>query len=141
MSGGQTLDAQASYETTRIAEGVYQFRWQAHNGFFVVTPAGVLAVDPISMEAAAQYAPEIKKVAPDAPLRAIVYSHEDADHATGAAALMSAMGASVPIIAQRNAVPNLAWAASPDLPVPTLTSEALANPEALEFFRDWGALE
>ncbi len=121
LSGGQALDAQASYETTRIAEGVYQFRWQAHNGFFVVTPAGVLAVDPISMEAAAQYAEEIKMVAPNAPLRAIVYSHEDADHATGAPALMSAMGVSVPIIAQRNAVSNLARAASPDLPVPTLT--------------------
>ncbi len=121
LSGGRTLDAQAAYETTRIAEGVYQFRWQNHNGFFVVTPAGVLAVDPISMEAAAQYAEEIKRLAPDAPLRAIVYSHEDADHATGAPALMSAMGVSVPIIAQRNAVPNLARAASPDLPVPTLT--------------------
>ncbi len=120
LSGGQKLDAQAGYETTRIAEGVYQFRWQAHNGFFVVTPAGVLAVDPISVEAAAQYAEEIKKVAPNAPLRAIVYSHEDADHATGAPALMSAMGVSVPIIAQRNAVPNLARTASPDLPVPTL---------------------
>ncbi len=121
LSTGQTLEAQANYETTRIAEGVYQFRWQAHNGFFVVTPAGVLAVDPISVEAAAQYAEEIKKVAPNAPLRAIVYSHEDADHATGASALMSAMGVSVPIIAQRNAVPNLARAASADLPVPTLT--------------------
>ena len=120
-SGGHALDAQANYETTRIAEGVYQFRWQAHNGFFVVTPAGVLAVDPISMEAAAQYAEEIKRVAPNAPLRAIVYSHEDADHATGAPALMSAMGVSVPIIAQRNAVPALTRGASPDLPVPTIT--------------------
>ena len=31
------------------------------------------------------------------------------------------MGESVPIIAQRNAVPTLARAASPDLPVPTVT--------------------
>ena len=121
LSGGRTLDAQAGYETTRIAEGVYQFLWQAHNGFFVVTSEGVLAVDPISMEAAAQYAEEIRRVAPNAPLLAIVYSHEDADHATGAPALMSAMGVSVPIIAQRNAAPNLARAASRDLPVPTVT--------------------
>ena len=28
--------AQAEYETTRIADGVYQFRYQGHNGFFVV---------------------------------------------------------------------------------------------------------
>ena len=121
LSSGQALEAQAGYETTRIAEGVYQFRWQNHNGFFVVAPTGVLAVDPISVEAAAQYAEEIRKVAPNAPLRAIVYSHEDADHATGAPALMSAMGVSVPIIAQRNSVPNLARAANPDLPAPTLT--------------------
>ena len=113
--------AQVDYETTRIAEGVYQFRWQGHNAFFVVTPTGVLAVDPISMEAAAQYAEEISKVAPNVPLRAIVYSHEDADHATGAPALMSAMGVSVPIIAQRNALKNLARVANPDLPAPTLT--------------------
>ena len=121
LSGGQAVGAQTAYETTRIADGVYQFRWQAHNGFFVVTPTGVIAVDPISMEAASQYAEEIKRVAPGAPLRAIVYSHEDADHASGAPALMRAMGATVPIIAQRNAVPNLTRSANPDLPVPTLT--------------------
>jgi hypothetical protein len=28
LSGGQRLGAQADYETTRIAEGVCQFRWQ-----------------------------------------------------------------------------------------------------------------
>lgn len=118
-----SLVAQAAdYETTRIADGVYQFRWQGHNGFFVVTPSGVLAADPISPEAAAQYAREIKKVAPDAPLLAIVYSHEDADHATGAPALMEGMGVPwVPIIAQRNAAPNIARAGSTDLPVPTVT--------------------
>lgn len=123
LFGASSLVAQASdYETTRIADGIYQFRWQSHNGFFVVTPAGVLAADPISVEAAAQYAREIKKVAPDAPLLAIVYSHEDADHATGASALMEGMGvSSVPIIAQRNAAPNIARAGSVDLPVPTVT--------------------
>ena len=121
LSNGRPLAAQANYETTRIAEGVYKFRWQNHNGFFVVAPTGVLAVDPISVAAAAQYAEEIKKVAPNAPLRAIVYSHEDADHATGAPALMSAMGVTVPIIAQRNAVPNLVRRADSDLPAPTVT--------------------
>jgi hypothetical protein len=29
---------QPSFETTRVAEGVYQFRWQAHNALFVTTP-------------------------------------------------------------------------------------------------------
>ncbi len=109
------------YETTRIADGVYQFRWQEHNAFFVVTSAGVVAVDPISREAAAQYANEIKKVAPDAPLLMVVYSHQDADHATGAPTLMSEMGQTVPIIAHRNSVAAIRAAASEDLPAPTVT--------------------
>src|SRR5688572_33215679 len=54
---------QPRFETTTIADGVYQFRWQGHNAFFVVTDAGVVAVDPISLEAAATYAAEIKRVA------------------------------------------------------------------------------
>ena len=120
--GPVMAEAQTSnYETTRIADGVFQFRWQAHNGFFVVTPAGVVAVDPISPEAAMQYAREIRKVAPDAPLLAIIYSHQDADHATGAPALMSEMGQSVPILAHRNSVAAIAAAGSADLPVPTVT--------------------
>ena len=117
MAEAQTPD----YETTRIADGVFQFRWQAHNGFFVVTPAGVVAVDPISPEAAMQYAREIRKVAPAAPLLAIIYSHQDADHATGAPALMSEMGQSVPILAHRNSVAAIAAVGSADLPVPTVT--------------------
>jgi glyoxylase-like metal-dependent hydrolase (beta-lactamase superfamily II) len=118
---GSRASAQSDYETTRIAEGVYQYRWQAHNGFFVVTPEGVVAFDPISVDAATQYALEIQRVAPGVPLRAIVYSHSDADHATGARALMDGMGREVPIIAQRRAAPRVRAAGSPDLPEPTIT--------------------
>ena len=113
--------AQENYETTRIADGVYQFRWVGHNGFFVVTPAGVVAVDPISSEAAVRYAAEIQRVAPGAPLAAIIYSHQDADHATGAPALMREMGQEVPILAHRNAAAPLREAAEADLPPPTNT--------------------
>ncbi len=40
----QQLGAQ-NFETTTIAEGVYQFRHQSHNGLFVVTPEGVVAFE------------------------------------------------------------------------------------------------
>ena len=111
-----------NHETTRVAEGVYRFRWQGHNGLFVVTPAGVVAFDPISPQAAAAYATEIKRVAPGASLRAIVYSHSDADHATGARALMAGMGQQgVAIIAHEAAVPHIRRAADPELPLPTVT--------------------
>ena len=120
--GPLEVDAQGpDYETTHVADGVYQYRWQGHNGFFVVTPVGVVAVDPISPEAATQYAKEIKKVAPDAPLVAVIYSHQDADHATGAPALMSEMGQTVPIIAHRNSVAAIQAGGNAVLPAPTVT--------------------
>lgn len=113
---------QTPYETTRVADGVYRFRWQSHNGLFVVAPRGVIAVDPISSQAAATFASEIKRVAPGVPLAAIVYSHSDADHATGAPALMAGMNQqNVPIIAHEAAVAPIQRAASADLPPPTIT--------------------
>ena len=116
------LQAQADFETTEVARGVYQFRWQAHNGLFVSTPAGVVAFDPIGVEAAGQFAREIQRTLPGAQLTAVVYSHSDADHATGAAALIAGMGQEdVPIIAHENAVAPIVERGSADLPPPTVT--------------------
>lgn len=114
-------DAPPQFETTEVADGVYQFRWIGHNALFAVTSEGVFAFDPISVEAAATYAEEIRRVAPDAELAAIVYSHNHADHATGAEVLREAFGADVPIYAHRNADAPLREAANPDLPPPTAT--------------------
>lgn len=114
-------DAPPQFETTAVAEGVYQFRWIGHNALFAVTSEGVFAFDPISVEAAATYAEEIRRVAPGAELAAIVYSHNHADHATGAEVLREAFGADVPIYAHRNADAPLREAADPDLPPPTAT--------------------
>ncbi len=115
--GAQTPE----YEATRIAEGVYQFRYRSHNGFFVVAGDGVVAVDPISVEAASRYAEEIRRVAPGAKLHAVVYSHDHADHATGANVLRRELGPDAPIIAHVAAHAKIAAAANPDLPPPTLT--------------------
>jgi cyclase len=112
---------QPQFETTTIADGVYQFRWQGHNAFFVVTDAGVVAVDPISLEAAAAYAAEIKRVAPGKPLRAVVYSHHHSDHATGAAVLRGAFGGTAPIIAHANAHARIVAQPDTALPPPDVT--------------------
>ncbi len=122
LPGGAAAQDTPSYETTRIAEGVRAFRWNFHNGLFVVAPEGVVVVDPISEDAAAQMAREIRSVAPDAPLRAIVYSHDHADHATGAAALRAALDApDAPIIAHEAAAPKLLERDDPALPPPDVT--------------------
>ncbi len=118
----QTSVAQVpEFETSRIADGVYQFRYRGHNGLFVVTSDGVVAIDPINTQASAHYAAEIKRVAPGQPLLAIVYSHDHADHATGANVLRSAFDSEGPVIAHTNAAPKVAAAGSADLPVPDLT--------------------
>ena len=106
---------------TQVADGVYQYNAGSHNAFFVDTDGGVVAFDPISMEAAAGLATGIRAAAPDKPLAAIVYSHSDADHATGAPVLREAFGRDVPIIAQENAFPIITERGDPDLPPPDLT--------------------
>ena len=112
---------QPQFETTEISAGVYQFRFQSHNGFFVVSDGGVVAFDPISTAAAERYAAEIQRVAPEKPLLAIVYSHHHADHATGGNVLAAAFDTDAPIIAHERARIELDRAADPDLPAPDLT--------------------
>jgi len=110
------------YETTEIAAGVYQFRWNRHNALFVTAPGQVVAFDPIGTEAAAAFAGEIQRVAPGSELAAIVYSHSDADHSAGATTLMAAFGQeNVPIIAQERAVDPIRKRGDPDHPAPTVT--------------------
>ena len=107
--------------TSQVADGVFWYNAGTHNAFFVDTDDGVVAVDPISMEAAAGLAAAIRSAVPDKPLAAIVYSHSDADHATGAPALRAEFGDDVPIIAQENALPVILERGDPDLPPPDLT--------------------
>jgi len=111
----------ARFETTVVADGVYRFRFVGHNTLFVSTGEGVVAFDPISVEAATTYVQEIREHVPGATLAAVVYSHRDADHASGAEVLRRALGAEAPIIAHRNAEAPLQEAMDPDLPAPDST--------------------
>src|SRR5207344_3050569 len=78
---------QPMFATTKVdgTDNVYVFRYQNHQAMFVVTPAGVIATDPISYgrpQAAVAYVAEIKKVT-DKPIKYLVYSHHHYDHAAG----------------------------------------------------------
>lgn len=107
---------QADYATTRIDDGVYMFRYDSHNTMFVVTGEGVIAFDPISVEAARVYKSEIARIT-STPIRLIVYSHHHADHITGAAELAT----DVPILAHERCYEHLATEPSPDILLPTRT--------------------
>src|SRR5207344_329311 len=75
---------QPTFATTKVTDNVYYFRYQGHQSMFIVTPDGVIATDPISENrpAAEAYLAEIRKIT-QAPIRYVVYSHQDPDHIAG----------------------------------------------------------
>jgi len=72
--------------STRKVDGtdnVYIFRYGGHQSMFVVTPAGVIATDPISyLRPAKPYIDAIKAVT-DKPIKYVSYSHHHYDHIAG----------------------------------------------------------
>jgi glyoxylase-like metal-dependent hydrolase (beta-lactamase superfamily II) len=75
------------YATTKVegTDNVYIFRNGGHQAMFVVTPAGVIATDPIAYgrpNGGQLYVDEIRKVT-DKPIKYVVYSHHHFDHIAG----------------------------------------------------------
>jgi glyoxylase-like metal-dependent hydrolase (beta-lactamase superfamily II) len=69
-------------EITKLAGEVYRVRNQNHYSVFAVTPAGVIATDPINADAARWLKAEIARRFQQ-PVRYLVYSHDHADHISG----------------------------------------------------------
>ena len=116
LLAGPAWPQQPEYQTTQIGDDVYMFRYQSHNAMFVATGEGVVAFDPISVEAARIYRDEIARVTAE-PVVAIVYSHHHADHITGAAELAP----NVPIYAHALCYQHLAAEPGADIPLPNRT--------------------
>jgi glyoxylase-like metal-dependent hydrolase (beta-lactamase superfamily II) len=70
-------------EITKIAGEVYRFRNNFHYSVFAVTPAGIIATDPLNAAAATWLKEEMKKRWPDKTIKFVVYSHDHADHISG----------------------------------------------------------
>ena len=97
---------QVPFETRKLTDNAYVFRYGGHQALFVVTPAGVIATDPIAFlrpVAATTYIEEIRKIT-QAPIRYLVYSHHHYDHIAGGKPFKDA-GARV--VAHRNAKARL----------------------------------
>ena len=69
-------------EITKIAGEIHRFRNANHYSVFAVTPAGVIATDPINADAARWLKAEIARRF-NQPIRYVVYSHDHADHIAG----------------------------------------------------------
>jgi len=113
--------AAPAFATTKVTDNVYIFRYRFHQSMFVVTPAGVVATDPISgrygVQAAEAYVAEIRKIT-DAPIKYVVYSHHHFDHAAGGAPFKKE-GAT--FIAHRNATARLKVLKNPDVVMPDIS--------------------
>lgn len=72
----------ATREITTITGDLYRFRNNGHYSVFLVTPAGVIATDPIDKDAAAWLKAEIATRF-TVPVKYVIYSHGHADHDSG----------------------------------------------------------
>lgn len=105
--------------TTRVpgTQNVYLFRNGGAQAIFVVTPAGVIATDPVAYgqpAGGAAYVAEIRKVTSQ-PIRYLIYSHHHFDHIAGGRAFKEA-GARV--VAHRRALERLAVLKDPNTVLP-----------------------
>ena len=115
----QQQPARPQIETKKVdgTDNVYIFRNGNHQSMFVVTPAGVIATDPVAYgrpTGGQHYLDEIKKVT-DKPVKFLIYSHHHFDHIAGGKAFKDA-GAT--IIAHKNATEHLAPLKDPNTPMP-----------------------
>ncbi len=112
------------FETKKIADNVYVFRYGGHQSMFVVTSEGVIATDPIAYlrpQAAVTYLAEIRKVT-QAPVKYVVYSHHHFDHIAGGKPFRDA-GAT--FVAHRSAKARLEQLKDPSVGIP---DEVVAAP-------------
>jgi glyoxylase-like metal-dependent hydrolase (beta-lactamase superfamily II) len=105
------------FETRKLTDSAYLFRYGFHQSLFVVTSEGVIATDPIAYlrpQAATTYLAEIRKIT-QAPIKCLVYSHHHYDHIAGGKPFKEA-GAVV--VAHRNAKARLEALRHPDVVIP-----------------------
>jgi glyoxylase-like metal-dependent hydrolase (beta-lactamase superfamily II) len=105
------------WDVERITDDVYGFRYSIYRSAFVVTPEGVMVIDPINPKAAAILREEIRKVT-DKPVKFVAYTHSHWDHA-GGGKIFKDEGSK--FIAQEQCAANLRESPNPDVVMPDIT--------------------
>lgn len=83
LTAGLAIAQQApNRSVTKIAGDLYRFQNNFHYSVFLVTPDGVIATDPINLQAAAWLRHEIAARF-DKPVKYLIYSHDHRDHIAG----------------------------------------------------------
>lgn len=110
----QSQQAEPERSIVNLAGDVYRFQNDQHFGVFMVTPDGVVVVDPINADAATWLKAEIAERF-DVPVKVVAYSHHHFDHASGGAVFED----TAVFVAQQDALDNLAAIRSEDAPAQT----------------------
>lgn len=105
------------YETEAIGNGLYAFRIGMRRSIFLVGDAGVIAVDPLNVNAAKIYRQEIANIT-DQPVKFVAYSSSFLNHVIGGK-IFKDEGAT--FVAQVNCAKNLAETPHPDVVMPDVT--------------------
>jgi glyoxylase-like metal-dependent hydrolase (beta-lactamase superfamily II) len=73
------------HSIVKVAGEVYRFQNNDHHGVFMVTRTGIIVVDPINRGAMEWLKGELAQRYPGKPVKYVLYSHHDFDHASGGA--------------------------------------------------------
>jgi glyoxylase-like metal-dependent hydrolase (beta-lactamase superfamily II) len=114
-------------ELVRFVPDVYGFRGANHVALFVVTPTGVILVDPIgegNPRTPALIKEAIRSVTAE-PVRYVIYSHSAFDHSTGGAVFAD----TARFAGHKNAVEPIRAAQDPATPVPDITFDTTLSLE------------
>jgi len=101
--------------TTKVTDNVYIFRYVNHQAMFIVTPAGVIATDPISLRRLAKPYIDAIQAVTKAPIKYVIYSHSHFDHSAGGQPFKD-LGAT--FVAHRNAKERIQALKPQDVVVP-----------------------
>jgi glyoxylase-like metal-dependent hydrolase (beta-lactamase superfamily II) len=115
LAGAAAAQQAPKREITRIAGDLYRFQNNFHYSVFLVTPAGIVATDPINAEAATWLKAELAQRF-NVPVRYLVYSHDHADHIAGGEVFAD----TATVVAHENAAYHIAAENRPTAK-PTLT--------------------
>src|SRR5262247_212882 len=103
------------FATTKVTDNVYIFRYGNHQSMFIVTPAGVIATDPISERRPAKPYIDAIQAVTKAPIKYVIYSHSHFDHIAGGKPFKD-KGAV--FVAHQNARTRILQVKDPDVVVP-----------------------
>src|SRR5438552_4809706 len=106
------------FATTKVTDNVYIFRYGNHQSMFIVTPAGVIATDPISERRPVKPYIDAIQAVTKAPIKYVIYSHTHFDHIAGGKPFKD-MGAT--FIAHKNTAARIAALKPADVVPPDQT--------------------